>query len=214
MEEELMHDLVAGYALDALTPEEERGFEEHLAGCSRCREELGGFSALAASLAFAAPESKPLPEVRERILEAARADRENVVPLRPRWAYAALVAAAAAVCVAIGVGVWAARLNSQSHRLEALPLKGAAGSVIRAPGGEATLVVTGLPAAPSGKTYEVWVMHGNAAIPAGLFSGTSRTATVHLSRSLPFGSSVGVTLEPAGGSAKPSHAPLFTSAPA
>jgi anti-sigma factor RsiW len=214
MEAELMHELVAGYALDALTPDEERSFEEHLAGCSRCQEELAGFSTLAASLAFAAPESKPSPPVRGRVLAAARAERSNVVGLRSRRVYPAFAAAAVAACAAIAVGTWAGTRSSQSHGLEALTLKGAAGSVVRAPGGEATLVVSGLPAAPRGKTYEVWVMRNNAAAPAGLFSAKSRTVTVHLSRSLPSGSFVGVTLERAGGAAKPTGAPLVASNPA
>jgi anti-sigma-K factor RskA len=212
METELMHDLVAGYALDALTPEEERSFEAHLAGCSRCQEELAGFTTLAASLAFAAPESKPSPRVRGRLLAVAHNDRAQVVPLRPRWAYAAVAIAAAAACLAVGLGVWGAtRPGTQPSALRTLSLRGAAGTVVVTGDHHATLVVSGLPAAPSGKTYEIWVMRKNAAAPAGLFSAKSQTATVRLARPLPSGSFVGVTLEPAGGSARPTAAPLVTS---
>lgn len=210
-----MHDLVAGYALDALTPEEERGFEEHLAGCSRCREELAGFSTLAASLAFAAPESKPSPQVRGRVLAAARADRAKVVPLRPRWAYAAVAVAAAAVCAAIGLGVWGAtRPGTGPEAIRALPLRGAAGTVLVADNRLATLVVSGLTRAPAGKTYEAWVMKGQAARPAGLFSGSAPTTVLRLSSPVPAGARVGVTIEPAGGSPHPTRAPFLTSAPA
>lgn len=214
MEEDVIHQSAAAYALDALSAEDEREYEAHLAACPRCQEEVAAFSELGAALAYAAPVEEPPPSLRERILVAARADRPNVVTLRPRWAYPAAAAAAVAACAAIGLGVWGATLNSRSHGLEALALKGATGSLIRGSGGEAALVVSGLPPAPNGKTYEVWVMRGNAAAPAGLFSAGSRTATVRLSRSVPSGSFVGVTLERAGGSAKPSGAPLFTSAPA
>ena len=47
-----VHDLTAAYALDALDPEEERSYEQHLAGCERCREELASFSEVAGSLAL------------------------------------------------------------------------------------------------------------------------------------------------------------------
>jgi len=32
-----IHELTAGYALDALDPDERRAYEAHLAGCERCR---------------------------------------------------------------------------------------------------------------------------------------------------------------------------------
>lgn len=213
--EELTHDRVAGYALDALEPEDERDFEEHLAHCARCREELAGFSALTASLAFAAPESEPPPQLRGRILAAARAERENVVPLRPRRPYALVAVAAAAVCLAIGLGVWGAtRPGSQPAALSSLPLHGAAGTVLVARNGRATLVVSGLKRAPAGKTYEAWVMRGRAARPAGLFSGSRTTTVLPLRVPVPAGALVGVTIEPAGGSSHPTRAPLLTSAPA
>src|SRR5204862_2437548 len=82
------HSLVAPYALDALDEGEEREFEDHLAHCERCREELTGLREAAAALAFATPPTTPPPELQQRILEQARSERPNVVPLhrRRRWA--------------------------------------------------------------------------------------------------------------------------------
>jgi anti-sigma factor RsiW len=40
MDPETLHGLTAAYALDALDPEERDAFEEHLAGCERCRVEV------------------------------------------------------------------------------------------------------------------------------------------------------------------------------
>ncbi|MCW3158858.1 anti-sigma factor [Micropruina sonneratiae] len=37
-----LHDQVAGYAMDALTPDERAAFEAHLAQCADCRDELDG----------------------------------------------------------------------------------------------------------------------------------------------------------------------------
>jgi anti-sigma-K factor RskA len=212
METELMHELVAGYALDSLTPDQERSFEAHLAGCSRCREELASFTELAASLAFAAPESKPSPSLRGRLLAEARADRARVVPLRPRWAYAAAAVAAAAVCAAAGLGVWGAtRPGAQQAAPQALRLHGAAGIVLVGGDHQATLVVSGLKRAPNGKAYEVWVVKGRGARPAGLFSAAKPTTVLALSVPVPAGTHVGVTIEPVGGSPHPTRAPIIIS---
>ena len=215
MEDELIHSLAAGYALHALTPDEEREFEAHLAGCRRCQKELAALTEAASALAFAAPPEQPSAALRGRILDAARADRPNVVTLRPRWAYPALAVAAVALGVAVSVGVWAASMHSQLHStqaLRALPVKGANGSVIVGRNGVAALVVSGLAPAPAGKTYEVWVIRGTKAEPAGFV--TSSTGTTRLTRLVPHGARVAMTLERAGGAPQPTSAPLLTSAPA
>ncbi|MGZ4441003.1 MAG: zf-HC2 domain-containing protein, partial [Gaiellaceae bacterium] len=59
------HELSAAYALDALEPEDARAFEEHLAHCERCQEEIASFSETARALAYT---SQPLarPALRAR----------------------------------------------------------------------------------------------------------------------------------------------------
>ena len=116
-----VHDLTAAYALDALDPEEERSYEQHLAGCERCREELAAFSEVAGSLALAVDPAEPAPALRDRVLVAARSERPNVAPLRPRWTYPLAAAAAVAACSAIGLGIWAATLHSRLDRSELHP---------------------------------------------------------------------------------------------
>lgn len=217
MEEELMHELAAGYALDALSPDEARAFERHLSRCPRCQADVAAFTETAASLAYAAPPAVRPAALRGRILSAAAGERAPVVPLRPRWAYPVAAAAAVAACAAIGLGVWAAGLQSQlSHHaaLRALVLRGARGSLVVGHDGEAALVVSGLTPAPTGKTYEMWVLRGTSARPAGLFAARGATTAVRLSARVATGERVGVTLEPAGGSPQPTEAPLFVSASA
>lgn len=216
MEDDVMHDLTAGYALDALGDDEARAYERHLAGCARCQAELARLAETSSALAFGAPAHVPPPELRTRILETARADRANVVPLRPRWAYPVAAVAAVAACVAVALGIYAAslksRLDSNAQALHTLTLNGAAGSVVVGRHGEAALVVSGLRPVPATKTYEVWVIQGKDAYPAGLFHGPS--ATVHLTRRVPAGAVVGVTVERAGGSPRPTSAPVVTSSQA
>src|SRR5215208_728129 len=105
------HSLVAPYALHALDDEECQAFEQYLAVCERCREELAGLKEAAASLAYGAAGPAPPPELRERILTQARSERANVASLPQRrrsWTAPLAAAAAVAAAVAIGLGVWTA----------------------------------------------------------------------------------------------------------
>jgi len=216
-----VHALVGPYALDALDALDERSFEEHLALCERCREELAGLREAAAALAYGTPPAAPPPELRERILAQARAERPNVVPLqraRRNWTAPLAAAAAVAACAAVVLGIWAASLQNSQDPLESVLSKpgarlvsmGKAGSVAVAPDGTAVLAVA-VPQAPSGKTYEAWVIQGTEPKPAGLFPGRPGTSIVRIDRSVGRGAIVAVTLERAGGVAKPTAKPLAQS---
>jgi anti-sigma factor RsiW len=217
MGDDAVHDLTAAYALDALEPEEARGYEEHLAGCERCREELASLQGAAGALAYAAPPARPPEELRGRILAAARAERPDVVPLRPRsWTRPLAVVAAVAACAAVGLAVWNVSLHNRLDRaqeaLRGVPLTGAKGSVVVS-NGSGALVVSDLRPAPAGKTYEAWVIKGGRASPAGTFAGGGRTIVLRLTRPLPAGAIVAVTLEPSGGVEQPTQKPIITSEP-
>ncbi|TML54684.1 MAG: hypothetical protein E6G15_05775 [Actinobacteria bacterium] len=216
MAEEL-HSLVAPYALDALDETDERSFEEHLALCERCRGELAGLREAAAALAYTAPATQPPPELKERILAQARSERPNVVPLRRKrnWTTTLGIAAAAAAAVAIGLGLWGAtRSTGQDALARVLSRPGArvmamggSGVLAVAPDGEAALALR-VADAPPGKTYEAWVIHANAARPAGLFRGAG---VVKLARRVAKGSVVAVTVERAGGAPQPTQKPFLAS---
>jgi anti-sigma-K factor RskA len=62
--------LAPAYALGALDTEERRAFEEHLATCMLCAEEVRSLSDVAAGLAQTVTRVSPRPEVRDRILSA------------------------------------------------------------------------------------------------------------------------------------------------
>jgi anti-sigma-K factor RskA len=212
------HSLVAPYALDALDEHERRRFEEHLATCERCREELSGLREAAADLAYGAVGPPPPPALRERILERARAERDNVVSLpgrRRSWTTPLAAAAAVAAAVALGVGVWSATRPSASDPFAAILARpgakvvamGDRGAVAVAPDGDAALALS-VPSAPSGKTYEAWVIEGGTPRRAGLFEGGGGTAVVDVERPVGKGAVVAVTLERAGGVERPTRQPL------
>jgi hypothetical protein len=154
-----------------------------------------------------------------------------VVPIRRRrgWVTPALgIAAAAAACVAVGLGLWAASLSNdldrerdlsaaQAKALEVVgdraakvtPLEGASGSLVVGSSGRAALVVCGLDPAPSGQTYEAWLIRGTPT-PAGLFDTQGACTAVALDRTAPSGSTVAVTREPEQGSELPTTDPIFS----
>jgi len=213
------HELSALYALDVLDADERARYEEHLAGCERCRDELRMLGDAAAGLAVAAAGPAPPPSLRDRILEQVRAEPQNVVPLRPRRSFAVAIASAiavAATAAAVAFGVWAASLHhSLSHERAAVdvlgnpnarhvPLQGVAGQLVVSPSGEAALAVD-LPAPPKGKTYETWVIDGGVH-PDRLFDG----GTALLERRVHAGTTVKVTLERAGGVDAPTSIPVLS----
>ncbi len=229
--DDVIHDLTAAYALDALDGDERDRYETHLATCTPCREELQSFWRVSGSLAHAAGGPPPPPALRSRILAEARRDRpDNVVPLRRRLALPAVASLAAVAAVAaIGLGLWGASLANElddvrgqlSGNREALAivsdpgarhvaLSGADGRVVIASTGRAALVVSNLDRAPAGKTYEIWVIEDGTAQPAGLFDGADTRTVIPVTRPVPDDAVVAVTLENEGGADVPTGSPLFS----
>ncbi|MFL6039095.1 MAG: anti-sigma factor domain-containing protein [Gaiellaceae bacterium] len=226
MEANALHDLTAAYAVDALDAADAREYEAHLAHCERCREELASLSEAAGALAYATEAPLPPPRLRARILQQARRERANVVPLRPRWALPAAAAAGVAACAAIGLGIWAASLSgkldrrdaalARQHRVAAVVAQPNArtisfprGTLVVTPSGSAALVLQRLARADSGRTYEAWVSDGGAPEAAGLFAG-GEDAALPLERPVHPGDSVLVTEEPAGGVDAPTQKPFLS----
>jgi hypothetical protein len=91
-----------------------------------------------------------------------------------------------------------------------IPVVGAEESLLLVVGmeGDAVLIVSRLQQAPAGKTYEIWVISGKTPRPAGLFPG-GRDTVVPLTRAVPKGSTVALTLERIGGSLRPTSTPLY-----
>jgi anti-sigma-K factor RskA len=231
-----IHELTAGYALDALDPEERRAYEAHLADCARCQEELGSFWQTTEALAVAASGPEPSPELRERILSEARSESQVVVPFEPRRRRTAPVlgaVAAVAAVVALGLGLWASEIsNDLDDARTALERERAAAAVLADPGarsvalqegegrlvvaagGQAVLVLDDLGPAPSGKTYEMWVVaHGGDPERAGLFPGSDGRDVVPVEGTVDTGQVVLVTIEDAGGVDAPTTEPIAGSLP-
>jgi anti-sigma factor RsiW len=213
-----IHELTAGYALDVLDADERWAYETHLASCERCREDLTSFWETTEALAVAASGPAPSPELRDRILTGARAERQVVVPLesrRQRRLTPVLGAAAAvAALVALAVGLWATQLSGDLDEARlALERERAAAAVLADPDartvgleagdgrlvvgedGRAVLVLDSLDPAPAGKTYEMWILEGETPVPAGTFAGREERDVVNVEGSVETGDRVAVTIE-------------------
>jgi anti-sigma-K factor RskA len=230
-----IHELSAGYALDALDPSEREEFERHLAECETCQEDLASFWEVTSALAVAANGPKPPPALRDRILEAARAERPTVVPFEPRRRrlQTSLAAAAAiAAVVAIGLGVYAfsldqrlddtrSALSTQEHvaavladpNATSVSMAAGTGRLVVAGNGSAVLVLDDLSTVPSGKTYQAWVVEGKTPVPAGTFDERGGHAVVPIPQRVPDGAVVAVTIEDEGGARTPTLPILAASKP-
>ncbi len=222
------------YALGVLDREEQAGFEAHLAGCAGCRAEVQAFREVAGLLAHGAPAAAPPAGLRERVLAEAR----QVRPIGRRGLPGPWLAAAAALVVALGAGAGAWRTARRAAALEReiaardsmlAALLGPEVHVVslastgRAPSArvfwnqrQASFVVTAfdLPAAPAGRTYQLWaIAKGSAPLSMGTFNTDARGRAVVM---LPADSAItrlgtidlcGLTEEPAGGSPQPTEQP-------
>ena len=232
------HVLTGSYALDALPDPERVEFERHLQHCPSCEAEVRGLRETAARLAMAqalqpppgmeqrvlaaAYRTRQLPPLPSDRLRAARDHRRAQVARRFAPRRIAAFAAAASVAAAVALGI--TQVSTQ-HRLESTQASNAAISrVVTAPdariettrtsaGGSVTVVasaalreavVTGTGTPPAGRVYQVWVMSPSGARSAGLMAGPS---TVLASAVVP-GDRIGITVEPAGGTSKPTTTPV------
>ena len=151
---------------------------------------------------------------------------------RARWfakPVNAIIGVAAAVALIIGGGVAVQAINSgvtqqqAANQLAAIQSADDAQS-IKAPvasGGTATLVyaaslesaaliVDGMSTLPADKVYELWYINGDGARPAGTFTvGSDGKMWQVLDGTMKKGDTVGVTVEPHGGSQTPTTDPVL-----
>jgi anti-sigma-K factor RskA len=194
-------DLVGGYVLDALEPEEAERVRRHLAGCPECAAEHARLADLPALLA-AAGDEEPVAErppaaleeaVLDRFAREHRAERRADRPSRPRrltLAFprlrrplpaalaGALAVAAAAVAIAVLPGGSTSEGERYSASLTGSPAAPAAHASARletsTAGTRVALRVHGLPGNPD-DVYELWCVRDDGKkVSAGTFRVDAR----------------------------------------
>ena len=230
-----LHTLVGAYALDALTPEEEEEFEQHLATCANCRAELAELQATAARLSDTTWQAPPA-EMKTRLMDAVTntaQERPRVATLagRPqrRWP-AALLAAAAVLAVLLSVGAYVVERN---RLIDVRKEQTAIAAVLAAPDVEeriarldngatvrmlmspsldkAVVAMNDLPALADDQSYQMWRIEGGGPDSEAVMSSDESTGSVtHLIDDLDDTQAIAVTVEPAGGSPRPTTPPVVT----
>ncbi|MGA4845803.1 anti-sigma factor [Streptomyces sp. G5(2025)] len=245
-----LHTLTGAYAANALDDAERARFEEHLALCPPCAQEVRELTATVARLATAAAVA-PRRAMKDEVLARIATVRQDVPHGEPdastgtkprrargardasRWALAACLAAAVAFG---GTAVWQHQ-RAQDAREQARQAQEQAGQrsqelaeVLAAPdarsrtgtfegGARGTVVVSkrldkavfvagDMARPPRGKVYQLWFDDGEAMRPAGLMDPARPTEAVLMRGEVGDARGMGITVEPAGGSARPTSAPV------
>jgi anti-sigma-K factor RskA len=229
-----IHTFTGAYAVDALSNNERGSFERHLVDCEPCTTESRSLQAAAAALA-ALVSVPPSPSLRERVLTQtsrvsqlpARTARDRFVPTHWESSRLWMAVAAALTLVATGLGVLAVNADRRADEAERRVAEIAATPpdmdiVSRATrsGGTATLVTTGentvfaaqgLPVPGAGRTYQLWVISpAGATESVGVLQPDTLGRLERAMGTLTPGESVALTIEPAGGSERPTTMPLVT----
>jgi hypothetical protein len=105
-----------------------------------------------------------------------------------------------------------ALLNDPNIHWYALSGAGASGHFWATPSGQVgCLVVQNLPPLAEGQVYQVWLTHGSERVDGGTFEGRNGSGwvLVRVDEQLADYDTVGVTIEPRGGSAAPSGPPIL-----
>ena len=217
---ERWQDDAAAYALHALDGAEVRAFEDHLADCPECRQELATMRRTVGELAGAAAVVDPPAQLRRRVMATVRAEAATragphgaPAPGRgqSRWQRPRIALSAAAVAVVLVVLAVALTGGGGRSRTYAgvVSASGATASLVRS-GASGQLRFRGLPAPPAGRIYQVWLAHGSQAPRPThtLFASTSGSTSV--GGSLSGVTAVLVTAEPLpDGSRAPTRAPII-----
>jgi anti-sigma-K factor RskA len=225
-----LHVLTGSYVLDAVSDAERKEFERHLQHCATCDAEVRGLRETAARLARTCAMTPPA-RMEQQVLAATYrtrqllplpAGRPRRIPRIPRIPRrVAVLAAAAGVAVAAGLGITQLSAQHQLGQARATAIA----RVVTAPdarvdtaptsaGGSVTVVTSaalhesvvsasGMASLPSGRVYQVWVMSRSGARSAGLIHGSSLLASA-----VRPGDRIGITVEPAGGTAQPTTTPV------
>lgn len=193
----------AGYVLRALPDGEWESYRYHVDECHECSEKVAALGFVSHAMLSAVPQLSAPPDIRSRVMSVVRAESELLnaagagadrPPVaqptgRTRFGFARLrpltAGALAAVLVVLGLGAGTLlRDGSASCTTRAGTAAGVAANAtvqLTVCDGSARLALTGMPAPPDGRIYEVWLDDPKDSAgpkPAGLFSVRNGRASV------------------------------------
>ena len=227
-----LKSLIAPYLLGALSADEKRALDAHLRTCDECAREARSLGAGTEMLADqVGPVDLPA-GLAERIVAAAqpveaatgiRARRALARRPARRWAVLGIAAGVALVVAitALTAGLLETRSRLEDSRQALAAVVGHRGGIEMSGGGVAArvvptregalLVAAGLRSTPPGKDYELWFIKNGKPVPAGTFESEGEVTIAPVTGSPRKAEGAAVTLEPDGGSKKPTSKPLIQS---
>ena len=226
-------DAAGTYVLGAMEAAERGAYEAHLETCPICRAEVAELRVAVEALPVSPPPMLPPPALKARIMaevereatllasagQPSRSEPEPAKRERRSWRHRfSLPAVAAFACVALIVGLVAGGVlfNGDSSRtipFKADPSMAQASAELELSDDNAIVVANGLPPAPAGKTYMVWLQRpGHAPEPTSALFTPRRdgSATASVTGDLSDVESVLINTEPVGGSTTPTSVPFLT----
>jgi len=231
VEEQHRLDLIPAFALGCLDQIEQADIEEHLAICESCRQELQAYQKLAGQLPLALAQTTPPPAIKRKLMaevSARHVSRKDPAltekPLSwwerlstslqrsaPAWALASLVIVL--LLASSNLYLWRQVSQLKPAEMPVIALQNtafaphAAGTiVVSRDGAHGALVVDGLKPLGAGQQYQLWLIKDGLRTSGGVFSvdeGGYATFYVEAPKPLASYDSIGVTIEPAGGSPGP-----------
>jgi anti-sigma-K factor RskA len=239
MDDKSFDDLKDAYVLGALPDDERATVEAYLALHPERQAEIDELAGVTGLLALAPPEYEPSADLRRRVMDAVEAEsaRPRAVRRRPasswldRFAGLRNVALGAAAVLVVGLLSWnvllkadvrdlrgqveEARTADQAQETREIELggawaeQGARAEVTALKDDRAILVVEDMPSMPEGRTGQVWVINDEKPEPSGLLEPSGNMAATAITTPLNNADAIAVTVEPAGGSDKPTSDPVL-----
>ncbi len=238
MDDRSFDDLKDAYVLGALPNDERAAVEAYLALHPERQAEVDDMVGIAGLLALAPPEQEPPADLRRRLMQVVESEAvQPRVAERSTSSWfgwlggfrnAALGAAAVLV---VGLLSWNVLLQGDVQELrgqveearsanEAQPTReialggtwaeqGARAEVTALKDDRAILVVEDMPSMPEDRTGQVWVIRGENPEPSGLLEPSGNMAATAITTPLRGADAIAVTVEPAGGSDKPTSDPVL-----
>lgn len=221
-----IESLIAAYAVGAVPEDEIPAIRAHILSCEECFEEAESYATALVALAESV-EPVPLPrDFADRVMREARpeptSNKERRFRIaRPRRALLAMGGALALVILIVTASSIVGSI-SRERRYErvvtalvrdpnALVLEGPGGAegIIASTDRGTMLVTVDLGEAPRGRDYQLWLTKDGVPIPDETFDVSDSLVIVESVRRLEDYDGAAITVEPEGGSKKPTTEPVL-----
>ncbi len=196
--------LAAEYVLGTLSPKERATVQARAALEAALATSIASWERRLAPLAELSPTVPPPPVLWQRLALASGIESVIQSPRRPRnpWRLATIGASAVAASLALALLARPAPPPVQLAALSAIDGPGTIFLIRLEPNGAATILATGTPDIPLGRSLELWAVRPGATVPEslGLLPATGRLQLAPSPNAVPPGTTLLVSQEPQGGS--------------